>query len=172
LGEGITTAVAMVIAEEMELPLGKVNMTLADARPELVFNQLTGGSNSIHSLYQQVRVAAATARGQLASSAAKALGTPLPKLRVKDGVILGGDGRAMSYGSLAAATGGKRFAMDLEVPGAMPTMVCLPPTINGSAVSVRNAKRVRAMPGVTDVAIIPHTKSVPGGVAVLGARQV
>ena len=201
VGQGITTAVAMVIADEMDLPLGKVNMTLSDARPELVFNQLTGGSNSIHSLYNQVRVAAAIAKGQLTRSAAEVLGAPLPTLKVRDGVILAADGREVSYGSLAgwaavsktrvvlaqlkprsgfnlvgtpqrridalaAVTGRKRFAMDLEVPGAMPTMVCRPPTINGSALSVRNLKRVRAMPGVTDVAIIPHTKFVPGGVAV------
>jgi isoquinoline 1-oxidoreductase subunit beta len=201
VGQGITTAVAMVIADEMDLPLGKVNMTLSDARPELMFNQLTGGSNSIHSLYNQVRVAAATAKGQLTRSAAEVLGAPLPKLKVRDGVILAANGREVSYGSLAgraavsktrvvlaqlkprsgfnlvgtpqrridalaAVTGGKKFAMDLEVPGAMPTMVCRPPTINGSALSVRNLKRVRAMPGVTDVAIIPHTKLVPGGVAV------
>ncbi len=201
VGQGITTAVAMVIADEMDLPLGNVNLTLSDARPELVFNQLTGGSTSIHSLYNQVRVAAATAKGQLTQSAARALGTPPPRLKIKDGVILAADGRTISYGSLAgraavsktravlaqlkprsrfnlvgtpqrridalaAVTGRKKFAMDLHVPGAMPTMVCRPPTINGSALSVRNAKRVRAMSGVTDVAMIPQTKFVPGGVAV------
>jgi isoquinoline 1-oxidoreductase beta subunit len=63
-------------------------------------------------------------------------------------------------------TGTKQFAMDLEIPNALPTMVCRPPTINGDAKSVKNLKHVRAMPGVTDVAIIPHTASVPGGVAV------
>ena len=47
-------------------------------------------------------------------------------------------------------------------------MVCRPPTINGSARSVRNLAQVKAMPGITDVAIIPHTQFVPGGVAVRG----
>ena len=200
VGQGITTAVAMVIADELELPLGKVRMTLSDARSELEFNQLTGGSNSIHSLYHQVRVAAAIAKGQLARTAAKALEAPLPKLKIKDGLVLAADGRSVSYGALsgravprttaavarlkprsgfnlvgtpqrridalAAVTGQKKFAMDLEVPGALPTMVCRPPTINGRALAIRNAKRVRAMPGVTDVVIIPHTKFVAGGVAV------
>ena len=58
----------------MDLALDKVHMTLADARPELLFNQLTGGSNSVHSLYNPVRVAAAIAKGQLTAAAAKALG--------------------------------------------------------------------------------------------------
>jgi isoquinoline 1-oxidoreductase subunit beta len=201
VGQGITTAVAMVIADELELPLDKVDITLSDARPELEFNQLTGGSNSMHVLYDQVRVAAAIARGQLALTAAKQLQTPLPALTLKNGVVTGPGGASLSYGSLtstAAAsrtravlaqlkpasqqtlvgtpqpridalqivTGTKQFAMDLDVPGALPTMVCRPPTINGTALAVLNEAQVRAMDGVTDVAIIPHTQFVPGGVAV------
>ncbi len=59
--------------------------------------------------------------------------------------------------------------MDLEVPGALPTMVCRPPTINGKALGVKNMAQVKALPGITDVAIIPHTALVAGGVAVRGA---
>ena len=70
--------------------------------------------------------------------------------------------------ALDAVTGRKQFAMDLDVPGALPTMLCRPPTINGSAQSVRNLAAVQAMPGITDVAIIPHTSFVAGGVAVRG----
>ena len=66
-------------------------------------------------------------------------------------------------------TGTKVFAMDLDVPGAMPTMVCRPPTINGTALSVANRAQVERMPGITDVVIIPHTQYVAGGVAVRGA---
>ena len=201
VGQGITTATAMVIADELELPLDKVDITLSDARPELEFNQLTGGSNSMHVLYDQVRVAAAIARGQLALTAAQQLEAPLPKLTLKDGVVTAPDGRSLSYGSLTSAaaasrtqavlaqlkpasqqtlvgtpqpridalqivTGTKQFAMDLDVPGAMPTMVCRPPTINGTALAILNEAQVIAMSGVTDVAIIPHTQFVPGGVAV------
>ena len=201
VGQGITTAVAMVIADELELPLNRVNITLSDARPELEFNQLTGGSNSMHVLYDQVRVAAAIARGQLAQTAATQLETPLPKLALKNGVITAPDGTSLSYGSLANAaaasrtqavlaqlkptsqqtlvgtpqtridavqivTGTKQFAMDLDVPGALPTMVCRPQTINGTALAVLNETEVAPMDGVTDVAIIPHTQFVPGGVAV------
>ena len=53
--------------------------------------------------------------------------------------------------------------MDLDVPGAMPTMVCRPPTINGTVQSVSNLPAVEAMPGITDVAIVST------GVAVRGA---
>ncbi len=201
VGQGITTAIAMIIADEMGLAVDKVNVTLADARPELVFNQLTGGSNTVHSLYNPVRVAAAVARGRLTQAAANALNAPLPHLKVGNGQISAPDGRKLSYGSLTrsaaasrtravvaqlkpasqlsvvgkpqrridaldAVTGRKQFAMDLSVPGALPTMVCRPPTINGTALAIQNEGQVRAMPGVTDVTIIPHTQFVPGGVAV------
>jgi isoquinoline 1-oxidoreductase subunit beta len=204
VGQGITTSIAMIIADELDLPLSQIDMTLADATPELLFNQLTGGSNSIHALYDQVRVAAATARGQLARTAAKQLQTPLPHLKLKDGVITAPNGKATTYAALArkaavsrnrkvraelkplsaqgivgtptpridaldAVTGRKQFAMDLEVPNALPTMVCRPPTINGNALAVTNMAQVEAMPGVTDVTIIPHTQFVAGGVAVRAA---
>ncbi|HZX53709.1 MAG TPA: molybdopterin cofactor-binding domain-containing protein, partial [Ilumatobacteraceae bacterium] len=57
-------------------------------------------------------------------------------------------------------TGRKQFAMDLEVPGALPTMLCRPPTINGTVVSVQNIAAVKALPGVTDVAVIPSGVAV------------
>ncbi len=56
--------------------------------------------------------------------------------------------------ALDAVTGKKQFSMDLKIPGALPTMVCRPPTLNGSPKSLKNLAQVKAMPGVTDVALI------------------
>src|ERR1700729_275677 len=71
VGQGITTAVAMTIADELGLPVNRIKVTLADAEPALVFNQFTGGSNSMHALYMPLRIAAAAARGQLVHAAAR-----------------------------------------------------------------------------------------------------
>ena len=49
-------------------------------------------------------------------------------------------------------TGKKKFAMDLDIPGALPTMVCRAPDLNGTPKRIRNRARIRAMPGVTHVA--------------------
>ena len=201
VGQGITTATAMTIADEMDLPIDKVIVTLADARPELVWNQLTGGSNSMHALYEPIRMAAAVARAQLTLTASKELGVDRSSLSLKDGVFRTPGGRTVAVGDLAhkaavpttravvpqlktssaqtlvgrpqpridaleAVTGRKQFAMDLDVPNALPTMVCRPPTINGHALSVGNLSQVKRMPGVTDVAIIQHNQFVQGGVAV------
>jgi isoquinoline 1-oxidoreductase beta subunit len=103
VGQGITTAVAMMVAEEMDLPLDKVRVTLADARPELLMNQLTGGSNSVRSIYTPVRTAAAIARQRLVATAAKQWGTTPSALTTKNGVISGPSGRTATYASLAVA---------------------------------------------------------------------
>ncbi|MEU8379630.1 molybdopterin cofactor-binding domain-containing protein [Streptosporangium sp. NPDC048865] len=189
VGQGITTSTAMLIAEEMSVPVERVRVTLADARPELVFNQLTGGSNTTIATYTPIRVAAAVARLRLLEAAADELGAPVADLTVKAGVVLDRSGRGVDIGALAtkaasartrqvsvrltprdgftvigrphnrvdaldAVTGRKKFTMDLDVPGAEPTMVCRPPTINGRVGSVANLAEVRAMPGVTDVVVI------------------
>src|SRR5213082_3305219 len=100
VGQGITTAVAMTIADEMDLSVEKVNVTLADARPELVWNQLTGGSNSMHSIFTPVRVAAALAKGQLLQAAAAELGGDTGGLTVSNGLVKAPNGRTASFGSL------------------------------------------------------------------------
>ena len=197
VGQGMTTAVAMMIAEELDLPLDKIDVTLADARPELLMNQLTGGSNSMRSIYTPVRTASAIARQRLVAAAAAQWGVPASQLTTSGGVVRGSGGRTASYGSLAkaaasattisvaatlkpqsqftvlgtpqnrldahaAVTGRKQFTLDLDVPGALPTMVARPPTINGTPRAVLNAAEVEAMPGVTDVAAISHGVAVRG----------
>ncbi|MFC4944645.1 molybdopterin cofactor-binding domain-containing protein [Pseudonocardia sp. GCM10023141] len=192
VGQGMTTTIAMMIAEELDLPLDMVDVTLADARPELVYNQLTGGSNSIRSLYIPVRTAAAIARLQLMLTAGKLWNLPVEQLSTVAGAVKSASGLTASYASLAVpaavstltstsvllkpaskftmlgtpqsridahdiVTGQKKFAMDLDVvPGAMPTMVARPPTINGKPKSIENLAEVLALPGVTDVAKITY----------------
>ncbi|WP_327356874.1 xanthine dehydrogenase family protein molybdopterin-binding subunit [Streptomyces sp. NBC_01304] len=106
VGQGLTTAVAMLIAEELEVPLGRVRIRIEDARPELLFNQLTGSSNSVRSLYRPVRTAAAAARTRLASTAAKEWGVAPSQVSAREGAIVGPGGRTATYGELtrAAAT--------------------------------------------------------------------
>lgn len=108
VGQGITTAAAMLIAEELDLPVEKVHVTLAPARPELLFNQITGGSNTIHAMYTPIRVAAAVAKGALLEAAATLLGDSANKLTSHLGHIVAPDGRRMNYGKLSAHAAKKR----------------------------------------------------------------
>ncbi|WP_327730582.1 molybdopterin-dependent oxidoreductase [Streptomyces sp. NBC_00487] len=103
VGQGLTTAVAMLVAEELDTPLDRVRVELDDARPELLFNQLTGSSNSIRSLYDPVRHTAAAARARMVRAAARQWGLDASELTVRQGVVVAPDGRTASYGSLSAA---------------------------------------------------------------------
>jgi isoquinoline 1-oxidoreductase beta subunit len=189
VGQGITTAVAMLVAEELDVPLGSVEVRLDDARSELLMNQLTGGSNTIRSVYEPIRATAAAARGRLLAAAAHTLGVPVDRLSTRDGAVHGTDGRSVTYASLARAaadrslraaptapkaesahtlvgtptsrvdaramvTGALKYTLDLTVPGAMPTVLKRPPTINGTVRSVDDSA-ARAMPGVLGIAVVP-----------------
>src|SRR3954468_10716434 len=101
VGQGITTAIAMTIADELDMPVENVRVTLADARPELNWNQITGGSNTMHSIYTPVRVAGAIARGQLLEAASFELGGAASRLTASNGVVRAPNGRSVTYGQLA-----------------------------------------------------------------------
>jgi len=59
VGQGITTAWPWFIADELDLPVEKVRITLADARPELVFTSSPGGLHDHVLPLRAVRTAAA-----------------------------------------------------------------------------------------------------------------
>ncbi|MEQ3551063.1 molybdopterin cofactor-binding domain-containing protein [Pseudonocardia nematodicida] len=194
-GQGIITSTQMIIAEEMNLDPDQVEVTLADARPELVFNQLTGGSTTTFSTYTPIRVAAALAQGRLLAAAANELRQDVNVLRSRQGLITGLNGEELPFGELtelasssvneavdvvlkdreeftvigtprtksdarAMVTGQKKFLTDLQIPDALPTVICRGPNLNSAPLGVNNLAEVRAMPGVTDV------EQVPTGVAV------
>lgn len=99
-GQGTPTSWAMIAAEELDLPLAKVNVRFGDtaATPD---QGGTGGSNGVSAVYGPLRQAAATARQALLEMAAKKLGVAASTLTVQDGVISGG-GRSVSYAELIA----------------------------------------------------------------------
>jgi isoquinoline 1-oxidoreductase beta subunit len=101
VGQGITTAAAMLVAEELDIPLENVDVTLSDARPELVLNQLTGGSNTIRSVYGPVRNAAAAAKARMVATAAQQWNVPAARLSTRNGSVVAPDGRKATYGALA-----------------------------------------------------------------------
>jgi isoquinoline 1-oxidoreductase beta subunit len=103
VGQGISTAIAMLVAEELDARLSDVDTPLADARPALLFNQITGGSNSVRSLYDPVRAMAAQARARLVTAAAQLWKVRADTLITRDTKVIAPDGRTATYGSLSAA---------------------------------------------------------------------
>ena len=107
MGQGIYTALAMLIAEELEVPLARV--TLAHAPPDAARygnpraggGQITGGSNSIMGAWEPMRVAGATARSMLVSAAAQEWGVPAAECTVRSGLVSHPpSGRQLRYGQL------------------------------------------------------------------------
>ena len=115
VGQGIETAMGMVAAEELDAGLETVDVVLDPARPELLWNQLTGGSNSVHSLYTPMRTVAAAARARIVTAAAQRFGVDASTLTTRDSTVFTRDGRSATYGSLSAA------AAQVTVPAVSPT---------------------------------------------------
>ncbi len=107
LGTGVTTALRQIVAEELDVPIGRIELIQGDTL--LTPDQgTTWGSLTIQLGGMQLRQASAAARQALMAEAAKKLGTD--QLTVIDGVISGG-GKNVSYGELI---GGKSFAITLD----------------------------------------------------------
>ena len=109
LGTGIDTALRQIVAEELDVPLERVNLITGDTAltPE---QGSTWGSLSIQVGGVQIRNAAATARDALLDEAAKRIGVAKTDVTIADGVISGG-GKRVTYGELI---GGKQFSLKLD----------------------------------------------------------
>jgi CO/xanthine dehydrogenase Mo-binding subunit len=105
LGTGVQTALAQIVAEELDVAFGRVFMLMGDTA--LCQNQgPTVGSQSIYRAGPQLRQAAAEARQTLVQLAASALHVGADQLSVKDGMVSAADGRNVSYAELV---GGKKI---------------------------------------------------------------
>ncbi|GGE04019.1 aldehyde dehydrogenase [Aureimonas endophytica] len=117
LGTGIRTALAQIVAEELDVPFGRVRMVLGStaAAP----NQgATIASETIQVTAEPLRRAAATARAHLLRLAGARLGVPPESLAVEDGVVSVGEGSNLfvAYGDLVAGGAATRIAIDPDVP--------------------------------------------------------
>ncbi|WP_408891353.1 molybdopterin cofactor-binding domain-containing protein [Myxococcus faecalis] len=99
-GQGITTAVAMLVAEELDVALDAVSILHEDADSRW-FTQLTGMSTTMRLLSGPLRAAAADARARLVTAAALRWRVLAPTLTTARGVVSAPDGRRAGYGELA-----------------------------------------------------------------------
>ena len=100
MGQGIRTALAMLIADEMDVEWDhvRIEQVPADIR---YGDQVTGGSLSIANSYNTVRRAGATARQLLVSAAAQAWSLDPAECQTEAGFVLHPDGvQKIAYGDL------------------------------------------------------------------------
>lgn len=101
LGQGIKTALAMVVAEELEVAWNSLKIEQAGWDSKLE-RQFSGGSLSVRLNYQAMREAGAAARGKLLAAAALRWKRSPDELTARDGRVIHPDGSpSLSYGALA-----------------------------------------------------------------------
>ena len=107
IGQGVLTALPMLVAEELECDWSKVRAELAPTGPEYVHTiygmQMTGGSSSVLNSYDQLRTVGAQARTLLMQAAASQWKVNVSEVRAEKGFVLGPGGKKLSYGQLAEA---------------------------------------------------------------------
>jgi isoquinoline 1-oxidoreductase beta subunit len=107
MGQGIETALPMLVAEELEVDVAGIRTEFAPPDPvyknPLFGMQATGGSTSVRGSYKPLREAGAAARIMLIGAAARAWGVEESSCRAESGhVIHPPTKRRLSYGELAA----------------------------------------------------------------------
>jgi len=115
LGTGVETALAQIVAEELNVPFNKIHMSGLDTT-KAIYQGITAGSRTVERAGPQLRQAAAAARQELLKLAAARLNATPDRLMVKDGIVsVAGDvNRNVSYAQLI---GGKQFNVKITATG-------------------------------------------------------
>ena len=115
LGTGVVTALAQIVAEELDVAFNKVYMDSGDT-DTAVDQGVTAAARTIERGGVQLRQASAAARQELLKLASARLDSPVDKLTVTDGVVsvMGSPSKKIAYGDLL---GGKRFNVKIVAAG-------------------------------------------------------
>lgn len=119
MGQGVATALPMLIAEELEADWSKIRIAFAPADKAFVNPLLglqgTGGSTSVRAAWQPLRSAGAAARDMLVTAAAQTWGVNKSDCVAQQGAVVHrASQRRLTYGQLVAK------AATLPVPTAVP----------------------------------------------------
>jgi isoquinoline 1-oxidoreductase beta subunit len=111
MGQGVYTAVAMILADELDADFAAVTLEHAPPNDKLYGNptfgiQVTGNSNSIRSFWKPLRVAGAAARAMLVQAAAGQWQVDPASCSALNGKVThSASGRVAAYGDLVDAAG-------------------------------------------------------------------
>ncbi len=109
MGQGVYTALPMLIAEELNVDFRKIQVAIAPPNAKVYGNpllggpQLTGGSTSVRDAWEKLRVGGAQVREMLISAAAEKWNVDRSELKAVNGTVVGPKGKKATYGQLAAA---------------------------------------------------------------------
>jgi nicotinate dehydrogenase subunit B len=164
LGTGVETALAQIVAEELDVPFNKIHMSGLDTS-KAIDQGITAGSRTIERGGPQLRQAAAAARQELLKLAAAKLKSSPEKLVVNDGVvsIAGEPNKNVTYAQLI---GGKKFNTRIAVSDSGWNMKVAPEVrakdVKDYKVVGTSQKRIELPPKLTGEFIYAHDVRVPG----------
>jgi isoquinoline 1-oxidoreductase beta subunit len=106
MGQGVTTSLPMIVADEIEADWKQVRVKMAPAGEEykdpVWAMQTTGGSTSIRHMFLPLRKASAAAREMLVTAAAQTWGVPIRECEAYRGRVRHvQSGRSLTYGRLS-----------------------------------------------------------------------
>jgi isoquinoline 1-oxidoreductase beta subunit len=148
MGQGVMTAMPMLVAEELDLDWNRITTEWAPAdrrygNPNFGGAQTTAGSNSTRGMWRVLRQAGAAARAMLVSAAAAEWSVPESSLTTDKGEVLhAASGRRLRYGALvdkaAALPIPERVALKdpkaFRILGQPLARLDIPEKVNGKAV--------------------------------------
>jgi CO/xanthine dehydrogenase Mo-binding subunit len=98
-GQGIRTAFAKIVAEELGVSLERIRVELGET-DRVPWDWGTAGSRSVANDGRALRAAAAFARSELVLRASEWLGVSAERLSLRDGCLASPDGRTVSFADL------------------------------------------------------------------------
>ncbi|TGE02352.1 xanthine dehydrogenase family protein molybdopterin-binding subunit [Methylobacterium nonmethylotrophicum] len=108
MGQGNTTGLATIVAEELDADWGQMRADFAPADASLYNNlafgpiQGTGGSTAVANSWIQLRKAGAAARAMLVAAAAQEWKVPVGEITIEKGVLRHPSGKESRFGAFAA----------------------------------------------------------------------
>lgn len=165
MGQGIWTALCMLIAEELDANWKNIK---AEHSPAAVIyyhtmygTQRTGGSTSLSSEFDRYRRAGATARQMLVQAAASRWNVPVADCRTENGFVIAGD-KKVRYGELVST------AVTLTAP----TEVTLKEPANWKIIGHKKIRRLDTPDKITGKAIFGMDIRFPGLLTAMIARPL
>ena len=146
MGQGVHTAIPMLVAEELEADWSRIKVEQAPADPAFANPflgfQATGGSSSVRVSYEPMRKAGATAREMLIAAAADTWKVDKSECRAVKGTVVHKSGNKLSYGQLAESAAKQPVPKDVmlkdpkifKIVGKGAKRLDTPAKVNGSAV--------------------------------------
>src|SRR5580698_4910605 len=115
MGQGVRTALPMILAEELEADWKQIAIEQAGAST-LYGDQTTGGSASVRTTWDPMRKAGAAAREMLISAAALEWGVPRSGCKAANSAVVhAASNRRLTYGQLASKAGAQPIPTDVPL---------------------------------------------------------